>query len=114
MSAIDTEDALRALHRPPRDRAVRKQLDHLDRPGIRKSRPTSGRSVGTVSESGRLLPVTDPELTVRFQAGARPPAVVLRITVREAHAGQMMRDHTGSGRAESQADMLARYRTERS
>src|SRR5690348_17011783 len=31
VSAITTEEALRALHHPPKDRTVRKQLDHLDR-----------------------------------------------------------------------------------
>jgi PPOX class probable FMN-dependent enzyme len=200
VSAITTEEALRALHRPPKDRAVRKQLDHLDahcrrfvslapfvvmatadadgrvdasprggdpgfvevagdrtlllpdRPGNNRldsltnltDRPEVGLlfMIPGVDETLRVNGVaelsTDPELTGRFQAGSRKPAVVLRITVREAYLhcakalmrsrlwdpaaqvdravlptmGQMMRDQTGSGPDESQSEMVARYRTE--
>ena len=200
MSAITTEEALRALHRPPGERAVRKQLDHLDahcrrfialspfvvlasadaegrvdasprgghpgfvevdgdrtvllpdRPGNNRldsltnltARPEVGLlfMIPGVDETLRVNGVaelcTDSGLTARFQAGSRPPAVVLRIGVREAYLhcakalmrsrlwdpaaqidrselptmGQMMRDQTGSGVAESQAEMVARYRTE--
>lgn len=200
MSAITTEEALRALHRPPKDRAVRKQLDRLDghcrrfvslspfvvmatadaegrvdasprggdpgfvevaddrtlllpdRPGNNRldsltnltERPEVGLlfMIPGVDETLRVNGVaelsTDPELTGRFQAGTRPPAVILRITVREAYLhcakalmrsrlwdpaaqidrtalptmGQMMRDQAGSGPDESQTEMVARYRTE--
>jgi uncharacterized protein len=79
---------------------------------------------------------TDPALVGRFQVATKPPAVVLRITVREAYLhcakalmrsrlwdpearidraelptmGEMMRDHAGSRVAESQAEMVERYR----
>ena len=200
MSAITTEEALRALHRPPGERAVRKQLDHLDEhcrrfialapfvvmatadaagrvdatprggdPGFVEvaddhtlhlpDRPGNNRldsltnltqrpEVGllfmipgvdeTLRVNGAAELRTDPELTARFQAGSRPPAVVLRVTVREAYLhcakalmrsrlwdpsaridrtelptmGQMLRDQTGSGRPESQSEMAARYRGE--
>lgn len=200
VSAITTEEALRALHRPPKERAVRKQLDHLDvhcrrfislspfvvlataaangwldasprggdpgfvevaddrtlhlpdRPGNNRldslSNLTERPEVGLlfmipgVDETLRVNGVaelrTDSEIAARFQVGTRPPAVVLRITVREAYLhcakalmrsrlwdpaarverselptmGQMMRDQAGIGPLESQADMLARYRTE--
>jgi len=78
----------------------------------------------------------DPDLTARFQVGKRPPAVVVQITVRQAYLhcakalmrsrmwdpdarldrselptmGEMMRDHTGAGRAETQSEMVERYR----
>jgi uncharacterized protein len=200
MAAITTEEALRALHRPPGDRAVRKQLDHLDRhcrrfielspfvvmatadaagrvdatprggdPGFVEvadertlhlpDRPGNNRldsltnltqrpEVGllfmipgvdeTLRVNGAAELCTDADLTGRFQAGPRPPVVVLRITVREAYLhcakalmrsrlwdpdariarselptmGQIMRDQTGSGVAETQSEMAARYRTE--
>jgi PPOX class probable FMN-dependent enzyme len=200
MAAITTEEALRALHRPPGDRALRKQLDHLDEhcrrfielspfvvmatadaagrvdatprggdPGFVEvadehtlhlpDRPGNNRldsltnltqrpEVGllfmipgvdeTLRVNGAAELCTDAELTGRFQAGPKPPAVVLRITVREAYLhcakalmrsrlwdpdariarselptmGQIMRDQTGSGVAESQTEMAARYRTE--
>lgn len=200
MSAITTEEALRALHHPPKERTVRKQLDHLDRhcrrfvelspfvvlatagaegrldasprggePGFVEvaddrtlhlpDRPGNNRldsltNLTERAEVGLLFMIpgvdetlrvngtaelrTDPELTARFQAASRPPAVVLRISVREAYLhcakalmrshlwdpaaqidrselptlGQMIRDQTGSGVAESQAEMVARYRTE--
>jgi PPOX class probable FMN-dependent enzyme len=80
---------------------------------------------------------TDPELVQRFQVSRRPPALILRITVREAYLhcakalmrsrlwdpearvdrselptmGEMMRDQVGSA-AESQEAMVARYRTQ--
>ena len=200
MSGITTEEALRALHRPPGERAVRKQLDHLDRhcrrfislspfvvmatadaegrvdatprggdPGFVEvaddrtlhlpDRPGNNRldsltnltqrpDVGllfmipgvdeTLRVNGTAELRTDRDLTTRFQAGNRPPAVVLRVTVREAYLhcakalmrsrlwdpdaridrselptmGQMLRDQTGSGVPETQTEMAARYRTE--
>jgi uncharacterized protein len=200
VSAITTEEALRALHQPPKGRTLRKQLDHLDRhcrrfielspfvvlatsgaegrldasprggrPGFVEvaddrtlhlpDRPGNNRldsltNLTERAEVGLLFMIpgvdetlrvngaaelrTDPELAARFQAGSRPPAVVLRITVRDAylhcgkalmrsrlwHAearidrselptlGQMLRDQTGSGVPESQTEMVARYRTE--
>jgi len=80
---------------------------------------------------------TDADLRQRFQVSKRSPAVVLRITVREAYLhcakalmrsrlwdpearidrsdlptmGEMMRDQVGSA-AESQEAMVARYRTQ--
>jgi predicted pyridoxine 5'-phosphate oxidase superfamily flavin-nucleotide-binding protein len=81
---------------------------------------------------------TDPELVEPFRVGRSAPSVVLRITVREAYLhcgkammrsrlwsqeaqvercelptlGAMLREQTGVGPAESQAEMVARYRTE--
>lgn len=200
MAAIHTEEALRALHRPPKERALRKQLDHLDAhcrrfiscspfvvvatagangrldasprggdPGFVEvaddrtlhlpDRPGNNRldSLANLTERpelGLLFMIpgvdetlrvngfaelrTDPDITTPFQVGPRPPAVVVRITVREAFVhcakalmrsrlwdpaaraerselptmGRMMRDHAGLEAVESQADMLARYRTE--
>jgi len=80
----------------------------------------------------------DAALVERFRAGRSTPAVVLRVTVREAYLhcgkammrsrlwsaeartdrselptlGVMLREQTGVGRAESQSEMLARYRNE--
>jgi uncharacterized protein len=199
MSAITSEAALRALHAPPTDRAVRKELDRLDahcrrfialspflvlasadaegrmdatprggdpgfvavdddrtlllpdRPGNNRldsltnltERPEVGLlfMVPGVDETLRVNGTaelrTDAGLRQRFQISRRPPAVVLRITVREAYLhcakalmrsrlwdpearidrselptmGEMMRDQVGSA-AESQAAMVARYRTQ--
>jgi hypothetical protein len=81
---------------------------------------------------------TDPDLVEPFRVGRSAPAVVLRITVREAYLhcgkammrsrlwsqeakidrselpplGVMLREQTGVGLAESQSQMLARYRNE--
>jgi hypothetical protein len=81
---------------------------------------------------------TDAELVEPFRVGRSAPAVVLRITVREAYLhcgkamvrsrlwsqeaqvdrselpplGVMLREQTGVGRAESHAEMLTRYRNE--
>jgi uncharacterized protein len=81
---------------------------------------------------------TDADLVEPFRVGGSAPTVVLRITVREAYLhcgkammrsrlwsheaqverselptlGAMLREQTGVGPAESQAQMLARYRTE--
>jgi uncharacterized protein len=78
----------------------------------------------------------DPDLVGRFQVSRRTPAIVLRITVREAYLhcakalmrsrlwhpdaridraelptlGEMLRDQLGSGAVESQAEMVERYR----
>jgi PPOX class probable FMN-dependent enzyme len=200
VSAITTEEALRALHHPPKERTVRKQLDHLDRhcrrfielspfvvvatagaDGRLDASPRGGKpgfvevtddrtlhlpdrrgnnrldsltNLTECAEVGLLFMIpgvdetlrvngvaelrTDPELAVRFQAAGRQPAVVLRITVREAYLhcakalmrsrlwdpdaridrselptlGQMLRDQTGSSVAETQAEMVARYRTQ--
>jgi hypothetical protein len=199
MSAITSEAALRALHPPPTDRAVRKELDRLDahcrrfialspflvlasadgegrmdatprggdpgfvevaddrtlllpdRPGNNRldsltnltERPEVGLlfMVPGVDETLRVNGTaelrTDADLRQRFQVSKRPPAVVLRITVREAYLhcakalmrsrlwdpegridrselptmGEMMRDQVGSA-AESQEAMVARYRTQ--
>jgi hypothetical protein len=199
MSAITSETALRALHPPPTDRAVRKELDRLDahcrrfialspflvlasadgegrmdatprggdpgfvevaddrtlllpdRPGNNRldsltnltERPEVGLlfMVPGVDETLRVNGTaelrTDADLRQRFQVSKRPPAVVLRITVREAYLhcakalmrsrlwdpegridrselptmGEMMRDQVGSA-AESQESMVARYRTQ--
>lgn len=200
VSAITTEEALRALHHPPKGRSLRKQLDHLDRhcrrfielspfvvvatadatgrvdasprggdPGfvevaddrtlLLPDRPGNNRldsltnlterpEVGllfmipgvdeTLRVNGTVQLRADAEIAARFRAGRRPPAVVLRIAVREAYLhcakalmrshlwdpaarivraelptmGQMLREQTGSGAAESQAQMVARYRSE--
>jgi hypothetical protein len=81
---------------------------------------------------------TDPDLVEPFRVGRSAPAVVLRITLREAYLhcgkammrsrlwsqeakidrselpplGVMLREQTGVGLAESQSQMLARYRNE--
>jgi len=78
----------------------------------------------------------DPDLTARFAASGRSPRIVVQITVRQAYLhcakalmrsrlwdpdarvertvlptmGQMLRDQIGSGRVETQAEMVERYR----
>jgi PPOX class probable FMN-dependent enzyme len=191
---------LRALHPPPKERTLRKQLDRLDRhcrrfielspfvvmatadgEGRLDATPRGGEPgfVTVVDEHTLLLPDrrgnnrldslanltehpeigllfmipgvdeslrvngavelrTDPELVEPFRVGRSAPSVVLRITVREAYLhcgkammrsrlwsqeaqvercelptlGAMLREQTGVGPAESQAEMVARYRTE--
>jgi PPOX class probable FMN-dependent enzyme len=198
MAMISSESELRALHAAPTERAVRKELDRLDRhcrrfialspflvmatadadghldatprggdPGfvevaddctlLLPDRPGNNRldsltnlterpDVGLifmipgVDETLRVNGVaelrTDPGLAQRFQVSRRPPAIVLRITVRQAYLhcakalmrsrlwdpdaridrtelptmGEMMRDHAGSATVESQAAMVERYR----
>ena len=198
MASIASESELRALHSAPTERAVRKELDRLDRhcrrfialspflvmatadadgrldatprggdPGfvevaddrtlLLPDRPGNNRldsltnlterpDVGllfmipgvdeTLRVNGAAELRTDPDLVQRFQVGRRPPAIVLQITVRQAYLhcakalmrsrlwdpaaridraelptmGEMMRDHAGSGPAESQAAMVERYR----
>ena len=198
MASIASESELRALHSAPTERAVRKELDRLDRhcrrfialspflvmatadadgrldatprggdPGfvevaddrtlLLPDRPGNNRldsltnltdrpDVGllfmipgvdeTLRVNGAAELRTDPGLVQRFQVGRRPPAIVLQITVRQAYLhcakalmrsrlwdpaarvdraelptmGEMMRDHAGSGAAESQAAMVERYR----
>ena len=198
MASIASESELRALHSAPTERAVRKELDRLDRhcrrfialspflvmatadadgrldatprggdPGfvevaddrtlLLPDRPGNNRldsltnlterpDVGllfmipgvdeTLRVNGAVELRTDPDLVQRFQVGRRPPAIVLQITVRQAYLhcakalmrsrlwdpaaridraelptmGEMMRDHAGSGTAESQAAMVERYR----
>ena len=200
MAAITSESDLRALHAPPKDRTLRKQLDRIDRhcrrfielspfvvmatadaEGRMDATPRGGESgfVRVADERTLLLPDrrgnnrldslanltehpeigllfmipgideslrvngsielrTDPELVELFRVGRSAPAVVLRITVREAYLhcgkammrsrlwsqeakierselpplGVMLREQTGMGPAESQAQMLARYRNE--
>lgn len=195
---ISSESELRALHAAPTDRAVRKELDRLDRhcrrfialspflvmatadadgrldatprggdPGfvevaddrtlLLPDRPGNNRldsltnlterpDVGllfmipgvdeTLRVNGAAELRTDPGLVQRFQVSRRPPAIVLRITVRQAYLhcakalmrsrlwdpaaridrtelptmGEMMRDHAGSATVESQAAMAERYR----
>ena len=200
MAAISSQADLRALHAPPKERTVRKQLDHLDRhcrrfielspfvvmatadaEGRLDATPRGGEPgfVTVADERTLLLPDrrgnnrldsltnltehpeigllfmipgfdeslrvngavelrTDADLVEPFRVGRSAPAVVLRITVREAYLhcgkammrsrlwsqealverselptlGVMLREQTGVGRAESQAEMLARYRNE--
>ena len=200
MAAISSENELRALHPPPKERTLRKQLDRLDRhcrrfielapfvvmatadaeghmdatprggdPGfvtvvdehtlLVPDRPGNNRldalsNLTEHPETGLLFMIpgvdetlrvngtvelrTDADLAAPFRIGRRAPAVVLRITVREAylhcakalmrshlwHAkaqidrselptlGEMLRDQVGSGKAESQTEMVARYRQE--
>jgi uncharacterized protein len=200
VAAITSEADLRALHAPPKERTVRKQLDRLDRhcrrfiglspfvvmatadaEGRLDATPRGGEPgfVTVADERTLLLPDrrgnnrldsltnltehpeigllfmipgvdetlrvngtvelrTDAELVEPFRVGRAAPAVVLRITVREAYLhcgkammrsrlwspgaridrselptlGAMLREQTGTGPAESQAEMLARYRNE--
>jgi uncharacterized protein len=200
MAAISSEADLRALHAAPKERTLRKQLDHLDRhcrrvielspfvvmatadaQGRLDATPRGGEPgfVRVVDERTLLLPDrrgnnrldslanltehpeigllfmipgideslrvngavelrTDPELVEPFRVGRSAPTVVLRITVREAYLhcgkammrsrlwsqearverselpalGAMLREQTGVGPAESQAQMVARYRNE--
>jgi uncharacterized protein len=200
MAAISSEPDLRALHAAPKQRTLRKQLDHLDRhcrrvialspfvvmatadaQGRLDATPRGGEPgfVTVVDERTLLLPDrrgnnrldslanltehpeigllfmipgideplrvngavelrTDADLVERFRVGRSAPTVVLRITVREAYLhcgkammrsrlwsqeaqverselptlGAMLREQTGVGRAESQAQMVARYRNE--
>jgi uncharacterized protein len=200
MAAITSEAALRALHTPPKERTLRKQLDRLDRhcrrfielspfvvmatadaEGRLDATPRGGEPgfVTVADERTLLLPDrrgnnrldslsnltehpevgllfmipgvaeslrvngavelrTDADLVERFRVGRSAPAVVLRVTVREAYLhcgkammrsrlwsqeahtdrselptlGVMLREQTGVGRAESQSEMLARYRNE--
>jgi hypothetical protein len=188
------------LHTPPKERALRKQLDRLDRhcrrfielspfvvmatadaDGRLDATPRGGEPgfVTVADERTLLLPDrrgnnrldsltnltehpevgllfmipgideslrvngavelrTDGDLVEQFRVGRSTPAVVLRVTVREAYLhcgkalmrsrlwspeartdrselptlGVMLREQTGVGRAESQAEMLARYRNE--
>jgi PPOX class probable FMN-dependent enzyme len=200
VSAITSEEELRALHAPPKPRTRKKQLDRLDRhcrrfielapfvvmatadaagrldatprggdPGfvtvadertlLLPDRPGNNRldsltnltehpEIGllfmipgvdeTLRVNGTVELRTDPAITEPFRVGRRAPAVVLRITVREAYLhcakalmrsrlwspdaqteraelptlGEMLRDQTGSGPAESQGEMVTRYRKE--
>ena len=90
----------------------------------------------TLRVNGAVELCTDAEVVEPFRVGRRAPAIVLRITVREAYLhcakalmrsrlwdpdvqieraelptmGAMLRDQIGSGRAESQAEMVTRYR----
>jgi uncharacterized protein len=198
VAVISSESELRALHAAPTERAVRKELDRLDRhcrrfialspflvmatsdaegrldatprggdPGfvevaddrtlLLPDRPGNNRldsltnlterpEVGllfmipgvdeTLRVNGAAELCADPGLVQRFQVSRRPPAIVLRITVRQAYLhcakalmrsrlwdpgaridraelptmGEMMRDHAGAGTVESQAAMVERYR----
>jgi len=198
VAAITTEAELRALYAAPAERALRKDLDHLDRhcrrfiahspfvvlatadadcrqdatprggdPGfvhvaddhtlLLPDRPGNNRldSLANLTqrpEVGLLFMVPgvdetlrvngtaelrdDPDLTGRFAASGRLPRIVIQITVRQAYLhcakalmrsrlwdpdariertdlptmGQMLRDQIGSGRAETQAEMVERYR----
>jgi uncharacterized protein len=198
VAAITTEAELRALYAAPAERALRKELDHLDRhcrlfiedspflvlatadadgrqdatprggdPGfvhvaddrtlLLPDRPGNNRldSLANLTERpdvGMLFMVPgvdetlrvngtaelrdDPELTSRFEVARRLPTIVIRVTVRQAYLhcakalmrsrlwdprariqrtelptmGQMLRDQVGSGRAETQAEMVERYR----
>lgn len=200
MSAISSEADLRALHPAPKERALRKQLDRLDRhcrrfialspfvvmatadaEGRLDATPRGGEPgfVTVADERTLLLPDrrgnnrldsltnltehpeigllfmipgvdetlrvngtvelrNDADLVEPFRVGRHAPAVVLRITVREAYLhcgkammrsrlwspdsrvdrselptlGTMLREQTGMGTAESQAEMVARYRNE--
>jgi hypothetical protein len=200
VAAISSESDLRALHSPPKERTLRKQLDRLDRhcrrfielapfvvmatadadghmdatprggePGFVKvadertlllpDRPGNNRldSLSNLTEhpeigllfmipgvdetlrvNGTVELRTDADLVEPFRVGRRAPAVVLRITVREAYLhcakalmrshlwdakaqierselptlGEMIRDQIGSGEAEPQAQMVERYREE--
>ena len=200
MTGVTSEGDLRALHAPPSERALRKQLDHLDphcrrfiglspfvvmatagadgrldatprggdpgfvvvadertlllpdRPGNNRldslTNLTEHPEIGllfmipgvdeTLRVNGAVELCTDAGLVEPFRVGRRAPAVVLRITVREAYLhcakalmrsrlwdpdvrierselptlGAMLRDQIGSGRAESQAEMVTRYREE--
>jgi uncharacterized protein len=200
MAAISSEAGLRALHAPPKERTLRKQLDHLDRhcrrfielspfvvmatagaEGRLDATPRGGEPgfVTVADERTLLLPDrrgnnrldsltnltehpeigllfmipgideslrvngavelrTDADLVQPFRVGRSAPTVVLRIEVREAYLhcgkammrsrlwspeaqversalptlGVMLREQTGVGPAESQAQMVARYRNE--
>jgi predicted pyridoxine 5'-phosphate oxidase superfamily flavin-nucleotide-binding protein len=175
MAAITSEADLRALHPPPKERTLRKQLDRLDHhcrrfielapfvvmatadaegrldatprggePGNLTEHPEIGLLfvIPGVDESLRVNGAvelrTDAELVEPFRVGRSAPTVVLRITVREAYLhcgkammrsrlwspeaqtdrselptlGAMLREQTRVGRAESQTEMLARYRNE--
>jgi uncharacterized protein len=200
MAAISSEAGLRALHAPPKERTLRKQLDHLDRhcrrfielspfvvmatagaEGRLDAIPRGGEPgfVTVADERTLLLPDrrgnnrldsltnltehpeigllfmipgideslrvngavelrTDADLVEPFRVGRSAPTVVLRIEVREAYLhcgkammrsrlwspeaqversalptlGVMLREQTGVGPAESQAQMVARYRNE--
>jgi uncharacterized protein len=195
---VTSEGDLRALHAPPSERALRKQLDHLDphcrrfiglspfvvmatagadghmdatprggdpgfvsvadertlllpdRPGNNRldslTNLTERPEIGllfmipgvdeTLRVNGAVELCTEAEVVEPFRVGRRAPAVVLRITVREAYLhcakalmrsrlwdpdvqiergelptmGAMLRDQIGSGRVESQAEMVTRYR----
>ncbi len=200
MAAISSEAGLRALHAPPKERTLRKQLDHLDRhcrrfielspfvvmatagaEGRLDATPRGGEPgfVTVADERTLLLPDrrgnnrldsltnltehpeigllfmipgideslrvngavelrTDADLVEPFRVGRSAPTVVLRIEVREVYLhcgkammrsrlwspeaqversalptlGVMLREQTGVGPAESQAQMVARYRNE--
>jgi hypothetical protein len=200
VASITSEADLRALHAPPKERTLRKQLAHLDHhcrrfielspfvvmatadaEGRLDATPRGGEPgfVTVVDERTLLLPDrrgnnrldsltnltkhpeigllfmipgvdeslrvngpvelrTDADLVEPFRVGRSAPTVVLRVTVREAYLhcgkammrsrlwsqetrierselptlGAMLREQTGVGPAESQAEMLARYRTE--
>ena len=200
MAAISSEADLRALHAAPKERTLRKQLDHLDRhcrrfielspfvvmatadaeghmdatprggdPGFvtvadertllfpdrrGNNRLDSLTNLTEHPEVGLLFMIpgideslrvngavelrTDADLVEPFRVGRSVPTVVLRIAVREAYLhcgkammrsrlwsreaqversalptlGVMLREQTGLGPAESQGQMLARYRNE--
>jgi len=198
VAAITTEAQLRALYAAPVERALRKELDHLDRhcrrfiahspfvvlatadaDGRQDAAPRGGDRgfVHVADDHTLLLPDRpgnnrldslanltqrpevgllfmvpgvdetlrvngtaelrdDPDLTGRFAASGRSPRIVVQITVRQAYLhcakalmrsrlwdpdariertdlptmGQMLRDQIGSGRVETQAEMVERYR----
>jgi len=200
VAEITSEAELRALHTPPKERTLLKQLDRLDphcrrfielapfvvmatadaegrmdatprggdpgfvvvaddrtlllpdRPGNNRldslTNLTEHPEIGllfmipgvdeTLRVNGSVELRTDPEIVEPFRVGRRTPAVVLRITVREAYLhcakalmrsrlwdpkvqieraelptlGAMLRDQIGSGPVESQAEMVTRYREE--
>jgi len=200
VAEITSEAELRALHTPPKERTLLKQLDRLDphcrrfielapfvvmatadaegrmdatprggdpgfvvvaddrtlllpdRPGNNRldslTNLTEDPEIGllfmipgvdeTLRVNGSVELRTDPEIVEPFRVGRRTPAVVLRITVREAYLhcakalmrsrlwdpkvqieraelptlGAMLRDQIGSGPVESQAEMVTRYREE--
>jgi len=200
VAEITSEAELRALHTPPKERTLLKQLDRLDphcrrfielapfvvmatadaegrmdatprggdpgfvvvaddrtlllpdRPGNNRldslTNLTEHPEIGllfmipgvdeTLRVNGSVELRPDPEIVEPFRVGRRTPAVVLRITVREAYLhcakalmrsrlwdpkvqieraelptlGAMLRDQIGSGPVESQAEMVTRYREE--
>lgn len=132
--AVEDERTLLLPDRPGNNR-LDSLLNILAHPGVGLLFVIPGVDE-TLRVAGEAEIVADDALSVRFAVAGKPPRTVLRIAVREAYLhcgkafmrsrlwdpdaqidraalpsmGEMLRDQIGLASAESQADMVARYR----